>query len=154
MGKQKPRLTKKQKAAAEERARIKALFITAHRQNGANIQNSCNVAGISRQTYYDWTDPDNPRFDPEFKASCDELHEECLDNVQSALYKSALEGDTRAQQFYLINKGRTRGWTNSSQVRVTGAVANPIIPNLSFEQAKELAKDLGMEVDHDPGLQA
>lgn len=66
---------------------------------GGNIAKTCEGAEIDRSTFYRWR-----KKDEEFNELVQEILDACTDNVESALYKNALEGNVTAQIFYLKNK--------------------------------------------------
>ncbi len=51
-----------------------------------------------------------------FKNSIDDIREISVDNVESALYKSAIEGNTTAQIFYLKTQGKNRGYVERQEI--------------------------------------
>lgn len=94
---------------------------------GAHVANTCASVGVSRQTYYNWRE----KF-PLFAENCDQILSRCIDNVEQALYKSALEGSVTAQTFYLKCKG---GWNEK------------IVPNVNVSvDMKELSKQTDVDL--------
>lgn len=72
--------------------------------------------GISETTFYKWK-AENAEFAKVLKEDKDF----CDDMVENALYKSALEGNTTAQIFYLKNRRRS-DWRDKQELEVSGEV--------------------------------
>ena len=70
-----------------------------------NVSESCSIAGISRQIFYNWMDKD-----PEFAEAVEEVNEANVDFVESALLQKINDGDTTTIIFYLKTKGKSRGY--------------------------------------------
>lgn len=98
--------------------RIRALII-AFEQSGAHVSNTCKAVGISRKTFYEWK-----RKDQSFSDQVDEVAEAVVDNVESALYRNALEGNVTAQIFMLKCKGKERGYIERTEI--SGVKDKPI----------------------------
>lgn len=86
-------------------------FLKVLKGNGGNINDACNVTSIGRRTVYVWMDKEEW-----FKNSIDDIREISVDNVESALYKSAIEGNTTAQIFYLKTQGKNRGYVERQEI--------------------------------------
>lgn len=91
---------------------------------------ACDKTGISRQTYYDWI-----KADAKFKAKVDEINEETLDVVESKLLTAISNDDLTAILFYLKTKGKSRGYSEQIDNRIT------------FNQFEELMRSLPDEDD-------
>ena len=87
---------------------------------GSSIAASCDAAGINVTTFWYWRKK-NKRLAKMVEA----IQEAHVDVVESALYASALSGDTKAQTFFLKNRSSKR-WTDKQEVKVTGDSENPI----------------------------
>ena len=99
---------------------IKELFIEALKKSGGVITPACNAVGIVRTTYYNWRNED-----PEFAAACDETTELALDLAESALLRNIQAGDTKAIKFYLLCKGRSRGYDMRQEIDINATVRRP-----------------------------
>lgn len=146
---------KKNEWTDDDRAFIKAIFLDAHKNNGGNVSASCRACGIDTKTYYNWCNPTYAHYDQDFAEQSGEVAEECDDNVESALYRNALEGNHSSQAFWLTNR-RPGKWksmqhhNSTANVHVTG-----MADNMDFEQALEIVKAAGLAVtEPDPGLAA
>lgn len=111
--------------------------------NGSNIQDACEKVGVSRQTFY------KRKADSEaFAQRVDSLREIVLDNVETALYKNALEGNVTAQIFILKTIGRHRGYIERHEIEHSGNKKNPVVVSkeninqLSLKEKIEFAKTL------------
>lgn len=80
----------------EQRAKKQERFLKALGTHGV-VKVACKVAGISRQTYYDWRDHDE-----EFKARLPVAYEERNDTLEYAAYSQAVEGIPS----YVVSQGR------------------------------------------------
>lgn len=88
----------------------KQRFISCYNDARGIIAAACQMAGISRSTYYKWK-----REDSEFAALCDEVGETQKDYVENALLKNIENGNVTAQIFYLKTKAKERGWSERPQ---------------------------------------
>lgn len=84
-----------------------------------NISEMCKATGVSRTQFYKWMENEK------FKSKVDEIRERVVDNVESALYKNALEGNVAAQIFFLKTQGKKRGYVEKVEVKHEGAVLPP-----------------------------
>lgn len=72
-----------------QRERKQTRFLKAYRESG-NIKHSCKVAGINRQTYYNWRDHDEA-----FQAELPDAREDACDTLEFAAYDRAVQGIPR-----------------------------------------------------------
>lgn len=86
-------------------------FIRALELSQGNVSAACKAVKIGRTTVYSWKDDDNG-----FKDDWFNIVEEKLDNIETAIYKNALEGDTIAQIFLLKTLGKKRGYIERQEV--------------------------------------
>lgn len=77
----------------------KQKFVETYRQLFGHITQSCQVAGISRTTYYTWLE-DDPTFLDEIVTAESELN----DDIRDVLINKASSGDMTAVIFYLKNR--------------------------------------------------
>jgi hypothetical protein len=70
----------------EQRIRKQERFLKAYRESG-NIKASCKVAGINRQTFYNWRDHDT-----DFQAQLPDAKEDACDTLEFAAYEQAVKG--------------------------------------------------------------
>lgn len=123
MGKRGHRYTKAQKA------QIKANIIEALQKSGGIIGSACKACSVSRQTILDWR-----KEDPEFAKACDETLEIALDLAESALLRNIQAGDTKAIKFYLLCKGKSRGYDLHQEIDINATVTRP---RVVFEDEEE-----------------
>ena len=91
--------------------KLKATFLELLSTNGGNISVTCKTLKVrSRQTIYNWLK------DEEFSLSVQEIREGAIDNVESALYKAALDGNVTAQIFMLKTQGKSRGYIETMEI--------------------------------------
>lgn len=67
------------------------------------------------------------------KDAISDARETMLDNVESALYKQVLEGNTTAMIFWLKTQGKQRGWVERQEV------ANINVSELTDDQLEAIA---------------
>lgn len=125
----------------------KAAFLQEYERNGCNISAAARRAGIDRKSIYNWSNPDMPQYDQAFAEKMADLTEEVCDNVESAMYKTALDGNVTAQVFILTNR-RPQNWRSSSQVQVTGNMSHKVSHgSFTYEEAKSLLREAGHPSD-------
>ena len=105
----------------------KKTFLKILKGNGGNINDACNATNVSRRTIYVWMEKEQW-----FKDSIDDIREIGVDNVESALYKNAIEGNTTAQIFYLKTQGKKRGYVEKSELDLTSG-DEPIKINVNIK---------------------
>lgn len=73
----------------------KRAFVEAYRNEGS-IFHAAKATGIHRATYYNWAERD-----PAFMAAVEDSKEDCYDQVESSVFKKAINGGTLESFFYL-----------------------------------------------------
>lgn len=68
--------------------------------------------GISRDAHYKWLERD-----PQYKKQVEQLTESLLDQAEEYLIKAALDGKWKAVRFFLLSKGRSRGYVLNGRQR-------------------------------------
>lgn len=102
---------KKKIATDRTTATNKAKFIEAFSNTLSNVSMACKKIGISRNCYYEWR-----KIDPEFTSKCDEVSESIIDLAETMLLKKVKEGSTAELIFFLKTKGKSRGYTERTEV--------------------------------------
>ena len=95
----------------------KTLFIDAYKKKAGNISSACAAANICRQTFYTWL-----KDDPQFQIKVDEVNEYLIDYTESKLMERITEGDTTCIIFHLKTKGKSRGYTERSEIQHSGEI--------------------------------
>jgi hypothetical protein len=118
----------------ERTHRKKAQMLEAlARLKGANITQAAQLAGISRQTHYDWCNAD-----PKYKEKAYSLFQELGDTLESVAYSMAMEKNPTVLLATLKAKFKERGWGDSPQAAVqTNVQVNT--HEITFEQIKAAA---------------
>jgi hypothetical protein len=90
----------------------KKAFVAAFEKSFGNITLSCKAVGISRQTFYNYSDSD-----PEFVRALTELEprEALKDFIESALFKKIREGDPACTIFAAKTIGKERGYVERTE---------------------------------------
>ena len=75
---------------------------------------ACKKADIPRSTYYKWL-----KDDEEFRQQVQEIENVALDFAESQLHQQIQDNSTAATIFFLKTKGKTRGYTEKSELDIT-----------------------------------
>ncbi|MGM9746214.1 MAG: hypothetical protein ACI30H_04570 [Paludibacteraceae bacterium] len=92
----------------------KNLFLSHYEKYLCNISRACAATSIDRKTFYNWI-----KGDDDFKNRVDELNEQTIDAVESALMQQIKDGNTTATIFFLKTKGKKRGYVEKHDVEVS-----------------------------------
>ena len=111
--------------------RVKAVLKSL--QKGSSINEACRGAGIDVVSLWRWRKKDK-RLDELIKTTYDSR----IQIVEDALYKSALEGNTAAQIFFLKNRDINR-WRDKQEISHEGIGSTNIIVVRDGNKTKELA---------------
>ena len=96
--------------ASEQQTKMnKKAMIAAMGSTMCNVAASCEKVGVSRRTYYNWTNGD-----PEFKQAIDDLLEKNLDFAESMLLSNIKNKKEASIFFYLKTKGKKRGYIETT----------------------------------------
>jgi hypothetical protein len=82
-----------------------------------NLAAVARSMGIARMTLYRYMEAH-----PTIKAALDDARETMLDNAESVLYKKVLDGSTQELLFFLRTQGKSRGYTEKSEVKHSGHI--------------------------------
>ena len=75
---------------------------------------ACKKADIPRSTYYKWL-----KDDEEFRHQFQEIENVALDFAESQLHQQIQDNSTAATIFFLKTKGKSRGYTEKSELDIT-----------------------------------
>jgi transposase-like protein len=95
---------------------VKSTLLKGWARNGLTNEQIAQNMGISKQTFYEWRN--------KFSDFADLIKEDkdyADTQVENALYKAAMEGNTTAQIFWLKNR-RRNNWKDKQDVEVSGEV--------------------------------
>jgi hypothetical protein len=123
-GKQTPELIRRRRESK------KAFCLRAY-QKTANISASCQLAGIHRDTFYEWI-----KKDPRFKKRVEETRETVLDNAETRLMSFIKEGNVIATIFFLKCQGKSRGYVERQEI--TGKNGGPVAVDRTEEVLRNL----------------
>lgn len=93
----------------------KERFLKALSEHLGNISAACKAVGIDRGSHYKWI-----KSDPAYKEAVEQILDEQGDLVESKLIQAIREGDTTAIIFYCKTKLKGRGYTEKSEVSLSG----------------------------------
>lgn len=85
-----------------------------------NVSAIARAFGVTRNTIYKYC---RERY-PDLWELIEDKREEWLDDIEAELVKKAKRGDTTAQIFFLKTQGKSRGYTERSEI--TGADGGPL----------------------------
>ena len=72
-----------------------------------------------------------PKQEDWFKNRADEIREGMLDNVESVLYRQAMEGNTTSLIFLLKTQAKDRGYTERQEIGITH-IEQPLFPEIEY----------------------
>jgi len=113
---QKPLLDKSDRKST---LRNKEMFLSVYQTQACNISRTCELAKISRETYYQWRKQGGKYYDKDFNRQCTEIEESLDDIAESQLFKNLTEGKEQSLFFWLKNR-RPKKWKDRSEVGVKG----------------------------------
>lgn len=103
---------------------------TAIQEKRGNVAAVARSLGVSREAIYKQI-----RKYKTLQGALDTARETMLDNAETALYDQALEGNTTALIFFLKTQGKSRGYTERSEL--TGADGGAI----NIRDVKDMSDD-------------
>jgi hypothetical protein len=95
----------------------KRSIIEALKENLCNISKATQIVGISRQTFYHWTNTD-----PEFKAKYKALKDGIVDMVEEELLNRIKGGSDTAIIFFLKTQAKDRGYIERQEFDINARV--------------------------------
>ena len=130
-GRGKPlQILRKERTHAKKARMLQALF----KLKGANITQAAQLAGITRQSHYNWC-----AADPKYKESANNAFQELGDALESVAYQMSMEKNPTALFKTLEAKFKDRGWGDGPQ---TALQVNTQVNTgeLTFDQIKKAAE--------------
>jgi hypothetical protein len=102
----------------------KKLFCEAWLKTFGNITHTCQLVGVSRQTYYDWMNED-----PEFKKIIDNSDplEIKLDFIENKIIERINKGSDAVLIMAAKTIGKKRGYYEKTESEVYGKDGKPIV---------------------------
>lgn len=110
--------TKLSTTLKERKDNFLELFEATH----GNVKKVCETLKMSRQTYYAWY-----KKYPKFKEAVDEILAVNVDYVEDKLFDLIDAGNYKAIQFYLKTKGKNFGYSERTDVEVSGSISQDIV---------------------------
>lgn len=111
--------------------RKKAVFLEMFDRSNCRISVSCKIAGIARETYYDWRRKESPRFDPVFDEACRTIISHQGDRMEELLISNAENGNVAAQIFWLKSKHPDYLPKSATLVQVEGKSFEDVIKQIA-----------------------
>ena len=117
-------------------------------EGGSSLQRACKEAGhISEVTFYKWR-----RQDEALANRVEEIYDSRIGNVEDALYRDAVKGNTSAQIFFLKNRAKHK-WKDQREQHNTGDthqtiiyVTNRDIKQISSSPRSEVSEAVSKEI--------
>ena len=78
------------------------------------VTTACKQTNIPRSTFYKWM-----KEDEEFRQQVQEIENVALDFAESQLHQQISDNSTAATIFFLKTKGKSRGYTEKSELDIT-----------------------------------
>lgn len=107
-------MNQKEKTMNKSRHIKKEALLNALEKSLGVVTIACKTADIPRSTYYKWL-----KDDEDFKKKVKEIENVALDFAESQLHKQISDNSTAATIFFLKTKGKTRGYTEKSELDIT-----------------------------------
>lgn len=124
--------TDKSNASRTRTQERKRAVIEALQESLGIVTTACINAGIDRSTFYEWV-----KNDAEFAKTVDDIEDVTLDFVEGKLLQNVNANDTQSILFYLKTKGKRRGYTERTEVKVELPTLND---NRTEEEVSEIFK--------------
>lgn len=105
----------------------KAIFLEAMKISCGVVTTASESCGLSRAAHYKWMNNDEA-----YAKAIEDLEDETLDMVESALYTQIKSGSVAATTFYLKSKGRKRGFAD--KLELTGKDGGALQINAIFSE--------------------
>ena len=106
-----------------KKSMLKEAFLKSYADTFGNISASCAAVKTDRSTYYEWI-----KRDEAFKKAVEECDESFLDFAESKLHKKIADGEWVPLKYFLENKAKKRGWSNTDAgMELSGAVKLEIV---------------------------
>lgn len=96
-------------------------FLEAYEKSLGIVSTACKIAGISRKLYYEWV-----KNDEEFAEKIKHIEDKQIDFVESKLLENVNNNDTTAIIFFLKTKGRSRGYSERTEISGTLQIEQPL----------------------------
>jgi len=90
---------------------IKEAMLQALESTLGVVSPACELAGISRQTHYDWL-----KDDEEYAQQVKALEDVAIDFAESSLHSQIKDKNPTSTIFYLKTKGKKRGYVEKQEV--------------------------------------
>lgn len=117
-------------------------FLVIFKKNMCLVATSCEKAGISRKTFYDWKERHE-----DFAKAVEDANESMMDFGESKLLKLIQDGDTSATIFYAKTKLRNRGYQENRAVQADLTSGGRSLKALTDEQLDAEIERLGKICD-------
>jgi len=110
---------------ADKSNQLKIKMLEALEYNLGIVTPAAEMAGIRRETHYDWM-----KTDPDYKAKVESFQDVALDFAERKLIQSIKRGSDTANIFYLKTKGKKRGYIERTELDMSGQL------NLNWNEVK------------------
>lgn len=114
---------------------VKKTLLRGWARNGLTNDQIAENMHIDRSTLYDWLNKY-----PDFADLIKEDKDYADTQVENALYKAALEGNTTAQIFWLKNR-RRKEWKDKQELEVSGELGIADVIRRSRERMERMEND-------------
>ena len=115
---------------------IKIRQILKMLKGGSTITDACEQVSLSRPAFYRWSNNSE-----ENKQRLYDILDKRTVCVEDALFKNALDGDTKAQTFFLKNRA-TKRWSDRHNIELTGDKDKPLEVNMTEKPTNEIINEV------------
>ena len=100
------------------------------------VSSACKAVNVSRNLYYIYYNTDL-----DFRAAVDDIQNIAFDFVETQLFRKIKDGDTNAILFYIKHKGGKRGYSNTTDLHLTGTIEDIKVIKLIGPQIENNKED-------------
>lgn len=118
--------------------KLQERFLYVYPRKLFNVAATCRAVGIGRTTFYNWMNKVNT-----FRHFAHDKKEGLLDDIETLMFKKALEGDTRMLIHVSKSKMRDRGYGNTVQlIKYINPYISPYEEKLKSMTDEELLQEI------------
>lgn len=125
---------KKRENTLKNTAKRKAAVLAALEKSLGIVTRACRQAKVGRTAFYEWC-----KNDPDFKSQVDDITQIALDFVEEQHYELIKEKNPASIIFHLKTKGKSRGYTEKTEIEHSGGIDIDVTKLTDLELAEIVA---------------